>query len=65
MISHNNVIAIPGASSVEQLEANIPPADLELTIDKIASLTRALDVFPTPSGIGAYAKVAKRRVSRS
>jgi aryl-alcohol dehydrogenase-like predicted oxidoreductase len=64
VISHNNVIAIPGASSVEQLEANVAAADLELTVDEIATLTRASDAFRPPSGIGAYAKVAQRRLTR-
>jgi aryl-alcohol dehydrogenase-like predicted oxidoreductase len=64
VISHDNVIAIPGASSVEQLVANVEAADLELTIDEIATLTRASDAFHGPSGIGAYAKVARRRLTR-
>ena len=64
MISHPNVVAIPGASSVAQLEANIAAADLELTIDEIASLTRASDAFTPPSGAGAYGKVLQRRVLR-
>jgi aryl-alcohol dehydrogenase-like predicted oxidoreductase len=64
VISHENVVAIPGASSVAQLEANIAAADLELTVDEIASLTRASDAFTPPSGAGAYAKVLQRRVLR-
>jgi aryl-alcohol dehydrogenase-like predicted oxidoreductase len=63
VISHDNVIAIPGASSVEQLEANAAAADLELTIDEIAALTRASDAFQPSNGIGAYAKVAQRRLT--
>ncbi len=63
VISHDNVIAIPGASSVEQLEANVAAAELELTIDEIATLTRASDAFQPSSGIGAYAKVAQRRLT--
>jgi len=63
VISHDNVIAIPGASSVEQLEANAAAADLELTVDEIATLTRASDAFHPPSGVGAYAKVAQRRLT--
>jgi aryl-alcohol dehydrogenase-like predicted oxidoreductase len=64
VISHANVVAIPGASSVEQLEANVAAADLELTADELASLTRASDAFTPPSGVTAYAKVAKRRALR-
>jgi aryl-alcohol dehydrogenase-like predicted oxidoreductase len=64
VISHDNVVAIPGASSVAQLEANVAAADLELSADDIDRLTRASDAFPAPSGIGAYAKVAQRRLLR-
>ena len=63
VISHDNVIAIPGASSVEQLETNVAAADLELTIDEIAALTRASDAFEPPHGVGAYTKVARRRLT--
>jgi aryl-alcohol dehydrogenase-like predicted oxidoreductase len=65
VISHDNVVAIPGASSIEQLESNVAAADLELTIDEIETLTRASDAFSPPSGVGEYAKVAKRRLQRS
>jgi aryl-alcohol dehydrogenase-like predicted oxidoreductase len=64
VVSHDNVIAIPGASSVEQLEANVAAADLDLTEDEIASLTRASDAFTPPTGVAAYAKVARRRALR-
>jgi aryl-alcohol dehydrogenase-like predicted oxidoreductase len=64
VISHNNVVAIPGASSVAQLEANIAAGDLDLSLDDIDRLTRASDAFTPPSGVGAYAKVAKRRLLR-
>ena len=63
VISHHNVVAIPGASSVEQLEANIAAADLVLTVDEIAALTRASDAFDPPNGVGAYTKVARRRLT--
>ena len=64
VISHDNVVAIPGASSVAQLEANVAAADLDLSVDDIDRLTRASDAFPAPTGVGAYAKVAKRRLLR-
>ena len=63
VLSHGNVIAIPGASSVEQLEANVAAADLELTVDELAGLTRASDAFTRPTGVGAFAKVAQRRIT--
>jgi aryl-alcohol dehydrogenase-like predicted oxidoreductase len=64
VISHKNVVAIPGASSVAQLEANVAAADLELSVDDIDRLTRASDGFTPPTGVGAYAKVAQRRLLR-
>ncbi len=65
VISHDNVVAIPGASSVEQLEANIAAADLELTADEIETLGNESDGFvPPPTGVGAYVKAAQRRLTR-
>lgn len=64
VISHPNVVAIPGASSVAQLEANVAAVDLELSVDDIDRLTRASDAFSPPSGVSAYAQVAKRRALR-
>jgi aryl-alcohol dehydrogenase-like predicted oxidoreductase len=64
VISHDNVVAIPGASSVAQLEANVAAADLELSVDDLDRLTRASDAFTPPTGVGAYAKVAQRRLLR-
>ncbi len=55
VISHDNVVAIPGASSVEQLEANAAAAELDLTIDEIATLTRASDAFTGPGGLADWA----------
>ena len=45
VISHENVVAIPGASSVAQLESNIAAADLDLTADELERLTSASDAF--------------------
>ncbi|HTK17068.1 MAG TPA: aldo/keto reductase [Acidimicrobiia bacterium] len=64
VISHRNVVAIPGASSVAQLEANAAAADLELSVDDLDRLTRASDAFTPPRGVSAYAKVAQRRLLR-
>src|ERR1700757_1931799 len=47
LISLPNVVAIPGASSVEQLEFNVAAADIELSEDPRAALTdAALDFHP-------------------
>jgi len=44
------VVAIPGASSVEQLEFNVAAADLDLAADEQAALTTAARAF-TPQGV--------------
>ncbi len=62
VISHPNVVAIPGASSVAQLEANVAAAEIELRDDEIAALTAASDRFTPVSGPPAYAKVIARKL---
>ena len=64
VISRPNVIAIPGASSVEQLELNAQAADLELSIDELAELTAASDAFKPIEGLSAWTQVAKGRLRR-
>jgi aryl-alcohol dehydrogenase-like predicted oxidoreductase len=43
LIGHPNVVAIPGARTIEQLESNVRAADLELTADERARLSAAAD----------------------
>jgi aryl-alcohol dehydrogenase-like predicted oxidoreductase len=64
VISHPNVVAIPGASSLAQLESNVAAADLQLGDDEIAELTAASDAFHPLRGPAAAPKVIKRRVRR-
>jgi len=64
LISRPNVIAIPGASSVAQLEANAAAADLELDQSELAELTAASDAFTPLSTGAAYREIAKRRITR-
>jgi aryl-alcohol dehydrogenase-like predicted oxidoreductase len=45
LIRKPNVVAIPGASSVDQLRRNIEAADLDLSDDEAAELTAASDRF--------------------
>ncbi|BBX59596.1 General stress protein 69 [Mycobacterium shottsii] len=45
LISLPGVVAIPGASSVEQLEFNVAAADIELSADARAALTQAARAF--------------------
>lgn len=51
LISLPNVVAIPGASSVEQLEFNVAAADIGLSADSRDALTKAARAFrPVSSG---------------
>ncbi|OBI16486.1 aldo/keto reductase, partial [Mycobacterium sp. E2497] len=51
LISHPGVVAIPGASSVEQLEFNVAAADVELPADAREALTGAARAFrPVSAG---------------
>jgi aryl-alcohol dehydrogenase-like predicted oxidoreductase len=49
LIGHGNVIAIPGAHTVEQLEENAAAADLELTADEHARLAARAERFEAGS----------------
>ena len=64
VVSHANVVAIPGASSVAQLEANAAAADLDLSADEIARLTQTSDDFHPVQGAAAVPRVIKRRLRR-
>jgi aryl-alcohol dehydrogenase-like predicted oxidoreductase len=55
LLRRPNVVVIPGASSVEQLEHNVAAADLDLTDDEDAELTAASDRYE-PIGPAATAK---------
>ncbi len=51
LVSLPQVVVIPGASSVEQVEANAAAGDLELREDEVAALTAAARAF-TPVSAG-------------
>jgi aryl-alcohol dehydrogenase-like predicted oxidoreductase len=66
VIRRPNVVAIPGASSVAQLEANIAAGDLELSDDDDARLTGASDAFDPIRGLAAVpGMIEARRARRS
>jgi aryl-alcohol dehydrogenase-like predicted oxidoreductase len=54
LISLPGVVAIPGASSVDQLEFNVAAADVELSPDSRNALTEAARAF-RPVSIGRFA----------
>ncbi len=55
LIAKPNVVAIPGASSVDQLRRNIEAADLDLTDDELRELTEESDRF-TPVNVPGTAR---------
>jgi aryl-alcohol dehydrogenase-like predicted oxidoreductase len=65
LIAHPNVVVIPGASSVGQLEANAAAADLDLSAEELARLQSASDRFQPLTGPGAYPELIKARLRRS
>jgi aryl-alcohol dehydrogenase-like predicted oxidoreductase len=62
VIRHPNVVAIPGASNVGQLESNAAAADLELTDDQFQRLTAASDRFEPIGGPAAIPRLLKARL---
>jgi aryl-alcohol dehydrogenase-like predicted oxidoreductase len=65
VISHPNVVAIPGASNVGQLEANVAAADLILDADEIATLTETAGRFQPTRGLKAAPALVKGRFTHS
>jgi aryl-alcohol dehydrogenase-like predicted oxidoreductase len=65
LLRRPNVVAIPGASSVAQLEHNVLAADLELTEDDDARLTGASDAFEPIGGPAVVPKLVKARFART
>jgi aryl-alcohol dehydrogenase-like predicted oxidoreductase len=64
VVRRPNVVAIPGASSVEQLERNAEAADLELSDEDDARLTGASDRFSPVTGVAAATAMARERLRR-
>ena len=65
VIRRPNVVAIPGASSVAQLERNAEAADLDLTDEDDERLTGASDRFSPVTGLPAVVGMARERFRRS
>lgn len=63
LVHHPNVIAIPGARNVTQLEENAAAGAIELSSDEFARLTGASDAFQNvKAGVGALPQVVGRLV---
>jgi aryl-alcohol dehydrogenase-like predicted oxidoreductase len=65
VVRRPNVVAIPGASSVSQVEANAAAADLELSDDEDARLSAASDAFSPTTGLSAVPEKLRVRLGRS
>jgi aryl-alcohol dehydrogenase-like predicted oxidoreductase len=62
LIRQPNVVVIPGASSVAQLESNAAAADLELTDEDDQRLREASDRFHPVSGLDAVSDLVRSRL---
>jgi aryl-alcohol dehydrogenase-like predicted oxidoreductase len=60
LIRHPRVVAIPGASSVAQVESNAAAAEIELTDGEFDALTAAADQFRPVTGRAAYAGLLRQ-----
>lgn len=61
LIRKPHVVAIPGASSVDQLRHNAAAAELELTDDEAAELTAESDAFTPVGGVDTAKGLVRRR----
>jgi aryl-alcohol dehydrogenase-like predicted oxidoreductase len=64
VIRHPAVAAIPGASTVEQLEHNAAAADIDLTDDQYQALAGAAGAFRPITGAAALPHLARARFGR-
>ena len=64
VIRHPAVVAIPGASSVEQLESNVVAADIDLTDDQYQALRAASERFRPIGGAAAFPRLVGARFGR-
>ncbi len=64
LIRNPVVVAIPGASSVAQLESNVAAADIELTNEEYAMLKEESARFTPVTGRAALASIVRNRLAR-
>lgn len=64
LIQRPNVVVIPGAHSIEQVEGNVQAATIDLTKDEDEALTRAAEAFTPITGPNAMIRLAHCRVTR-
>ena len=61
LVHQPNVVAIPGASSVAQVESNAAAADVKLADDEFAALTAAAAAFRPRTGASAIPALVRAR----
>lgn len=61
LVHQPGVVAIPGASSVEQVESNAAAADVELADDEFAALTATAEAFRPNTGVSAIPGLVRAR----
>jgi aryl-alcohol dehydrogenase-like predicted oxidoreductase len=64
VIHQSAVVAIPGASSVQQLESNVAAAEIDLAEDEYQSLRAASDRFRPVTGPAALSRLVRARLSQ-
>jgi aryl-alcohol dehydrogenase-like predicted oxidoreductase len=64
LVALPRVVAIPGASSVEQLESNVAAGDITLTAEEQASLTAAARSFTPVSAVQTLVHAVRERLGR-
>lgn len=61
LVHHPGVVAIPGASSVAQVESNAAAAEIALAADEHAALTAAAETFHPLTGMSAIPALVRGR----
>lgn len=64
VVHHHNVVAIPGASSLQQLEHNVAAAEITLRDDEFAALTAAAQAYEPVRGLTAARSFAGELLRR-
>nr|WP_258545500.1 aldo/keto reductase [Micromonospora provocatoris] len=62
VLRHPNVVAIPGASGVEQMERNAAAAEIDLADDEYAALVAAAHAFRPVTGLAAVPRMVRARL---
>ncbi|MDQ4117336.1 MAG: aldo/keto reductase [Actinomycetota bacterium] len=62
VVHHDNVVAIPGASSVAQVESNAAAAEIRLTDDEHAALTAAAGSYRPRTGVPALPSLVRDKL---